>query len=186
MAIGHCAQTHTDLMLTELENVAKWEHTKKSGSGIFSFIKDAMPYSKGTDADVINLRATIILSYGYVILYCPTDMVTQRLDQTVLPFLRQYMNNFKVYKKRMNIVCFSDREKSLIQRSKVVKLRFALRRVRVRSRWGQFLFNSSKMHKNFCLGVFLCENTNPRLFFKNNRKKFSSDRDSNLGHKSKK
>lgn len=39
MAIGHSAQTHTDLMLTELENVAKWEHTKKSGSGIFSFIK---------------------------------------------------------------------------------------------------------------------------------------------------
>lgn len=39
MAIGHCAQTHTDLILTELENVSKWEHTKKSNAGIFSYIK---------------------------------------------------------------------------------------------------------------------------------------------------
>lgn len=39
MAIGHCAQTHTDLMLTELENVSKWEHAKKSNAGIFSYIK---------------------------------------------------------------------------------------------------------------------------------------------------
>lgn len=55
-----------------------------------------MPYSKGTDSDVINLRATILLSYGYVVLYCPTEHVVQRLEQTVMPFLRQYMNNFKV------------------------------------------------------------------------------------------
>lgn len=39
MAMGHCAQSHTDMMLTELENVAKWEHTKKSGAGFFSIIK---------------------------------------------------------------------------------------------------------------------------------------------------
>lgn len=38
MAIGHCAQTHTDHMLTELENIAKWEHTRKS-AGFLSYIK---------------------------------------------------------------------------------------------------------------------------------------------------
>jgi hypothetical protein len=92
LLMGHCGQVHSDLVLTELEQIAKWEHTRKSNAGLFSFIKDA--YSKGTDADVVNLRATIILSYGYVMLYCPVDMVVQRLEKTVLPFLRQYLAGF--------------------------------------------------------------------------------------------
>lgn len=37
-ATGYCATTHTDLVLTELENIAKWENLKKS-SGLFGFIK---------------------------------------------------------------------------------------------------------------------------------------------------
>jgi len=90
MAVGHCAQTHTDLMLTELENVAKWEHMKKSqGAGLFTMIKEAMPYGKPIDVEVLNLRATIVLSYGYLVYYCPCDVVVQRLEQTVLFFLKE-------------------------------------------------------------------------------------------------
>lgn len=37
-SIGFCATTHTDVVLTELENIAKWENMKKS-SGFFGFIK---------------------------------------------------------------------------------------------------------------------------------------------------
>ncbi|KHN73012.1 Maestro heat-like repeat-containing protein family member 1 [Toxocara canis] len=91
-AVGYCGTTHTDLVLTELENVAKWENLKKS-AGLFGFIKDAMPYKHYTDIEMVNLRATIMLTYGYVIFYCPTDVVTQRLEQTVLLFLRPYMEN---------------------------------------------------------------------------------------------
>ncbi|VDK72692.1 unnamed protein product [Onchocerca ochengi] len=93
-AIGYCASTHTDLVLTELENIAKWENFKRS-SGLFGFIKDAMPYKQYSDQEMINLRATIMLSYGYVIYYCPTDVVAQRLEQTVLVFLRRYLENPK-------------------------------------------------------------------------------------------
>jgi hypothetical protein len=48
MAVGHCASIldHTDLVLTELENVSKWEHMKEkkgatggSSTGFLSFIK---------------------------------------------------------------------------------------------------------------------------------------------------
>lgn len=48
MALGHSASIldHTDLVLTELENVSKWEHMKEkkgttggSSAGILSFIK---------------------------------------------------------------------------------------------------------------------------------------------------
>ncbi|CAD5208908.1 unnamed protein product [Bursaphelenchus xylophilus] len=94
LSMGLCAQVHTDLVLTELENIAKWEHTRK-GAGLFSFLKDAMPYGKGTDADIVHLRATVILSYGYVTLYCPDDLLVQRLESTTLPFLRQYLAGFK-------------------------------------------------------------------------------------------
>ncbi|VDK86297.1 unnamed protein product [Litomosoides sigmodontis] len=93
-ATGYCATTHTDLVLTELENIAKWENLKKS-SGLLGFIKDSLPYKQYSDQEMVNLRATIMLSYGHVVYYCPTDVVTQRLEQTVLVFLRRYLENSK-------------------------------------------------------------------------------------------
>uniref|UniRef100_A0A914Z6L9 MROH2B-like HEAT-repeats domain-containing protein n=1 Tax=Panagrolaimus superbus TaxID=310955 RepID=A0A914Z6L9_9BILA len=93
--VGECARHHTSLMLTELENIAKWEHSKKASGGLFGFIKEA--YHRGSpDAQAIFLRATIVLSYGYLVVVSPTDFLPQRLDQTVLPFLRQYMNDVVV------------------------------------------------------------------------------------------
>ncbi|KAF7637225.1 hypothetical protein Mgra_00003401 [Meloidogyne graminicola] len=104
MATGHCASVldHTDLVLTELENVSKWEHMKEgkkqtgSSSGYFLFLlKDSLPYGRSVDAEILNLRATIVLSFGYVIFYCPTEGLVLRLQNTVLPFLRQYTANSK-------------------------------------------------------------------------------------------
>jgi len=37
-AIGYCASIHTELVLTQMENIAKWEHQRKS-IGLFGFIK---------------------------------------------------------------------------------------------------------------------------------------------------
>lgn len=40
MAVGHCAQTHTDLMLNELANFSKGESLRRSGgAGLFSMLK---------------------------------------------------------------------------------------------------------------------------------------------------
>lgn len=55
-----------------------------------------MPYGKTLDVEMVFLRATLVLCYGYVVYYCPTEMVVQRLEQTVMPFLRQYIANCKV------------------------------------------------------------------------------------------
>lgn len=95
-AVGYCSKQHAPLMLTELENIAKWEHSKKNTSGFIGFIKDAMPYSKTIDTQAIFLRATIVLSYGYLVLLSQADYLPQRLEKTVLPFLRQYMADCKV------------------------------------------------------------------------------------------
>lgn len=53
-AMGHCASSldHTDLVLTEMENIAKWEHINKKGTGggasasagIFSYIRVRILY----------------------------------------------------------------------------------------------------------------------------------------------
>ncbi|CAK5089484.1 unnamed protein product [Meloidogyne enterolobii] len=104
IATGHCASVldHADLVLTELENVSKWEHMKEgkkqsggSSVGFLSFIKDSLPYGRSVDAEILNLRATIVLSFGYVCFYCPTEGLILRLQNTVLPFLRQYTANSK-------------------------------------------------------------------------------------------
>ncbi|PAV85615.1 hypothetical protein WR25_08232 [Diploscapter pachys] len=92
--VGAVAAVHTDLVLVELENVSKWEHAKKSG-GFLGFIKDTMPMRQYPDAEMIYLRATLMLSYGYVVQNCPIDSLTQRLQQQILPFLRHYLSNPK-------------------------------------------------------------------------------------------
>lgn len=55
-----------------------------------------MPYGRAIDTEVVNLRATLVLCYGYVVYFCPADLVVQRIEQTVFPFLRQYIANCKV------------------------------------------------------------------------------------------
>lgn len=92
--VGFCASVHTDLVLTKLENVAKWEHQKKAG-GILGFIKDSMP-ARGGDGEGSSVRAAILLSYGYLLYYCPVDTVAQRLESTVLRFLKLYLEKPKV------------------------------------------------------------------------------------------
>lgn len=100
-----CLQNPTTIYLLKCELywtpiresvLAKWEHSKKSGSSLFTYLKEAT-YGKSDVEEVANLRATIVLSYGYVMLYCPVDLVVQRLEKTVLPFLRQYLASFKVF-----------------------------------------------------------------------------------------
>ncbi|CAI4226789.1 unnamed protein product [Auanema sp. JU1783] len=92
--VGACASVHIETILVELENVAKWEHVKRS-SGFFGFIKDAMPMRQYSDIEMVYLRATIMLSYGHVVMACPIDTVTQRLQNTIIAFLRQYFANSK-------------------------------------------------------------------------------------------
>ncbi|KHJ78718.1 hypothetical protein OESDEN_21659, partial [Oesophagostomum dentatum] len=69
--VGACAATHTDLVL------------------------DAMPIRQYTDTEMVLLRASLMLSYGYVVQACPLDTLTQRLQQTIITFLRHYFANSK-------------------------------------------------------------------------------------------
>lgn len=43
-----------------------------------------------------DMRATLLLTYGYLLWYCPIDIVTQRYDATVARVLRPYLDGAKV------------------------------------------------------------------------------------------
>lgn len=55
-----------------------------------------MPYGKSTDVELVHLRATLVLCCGFIVYFCPIESVVQRIEETVLKFLRQYVENCKV------------------------------------------------------------------------------------------
>ena len=61
---GFCATTHLDTVVAKLELVAKEDMVRKS-KGFFGFSKDK------SEADVENIKATVMLCYGYVTLHSP-------------------------------------------------------------------------------------------------------------------
>lgn len=58
-----------------------------------------MPMKSENDVEMANLKATLMLSYGYVAYYCPTKLIVQKLEGTILRFLATYFENAKVIKK---------------------------------------------------------------------------------------
>lgn len=50
------------------------------------------PYS---DVEMVYLRATLMLSYGHVVMACPVDTLIQRLNANIIVFLRLYLANSK-------------------------------------------------------------------------------------------
>lgn len=48
-----------------------------------------------SDVEMVYLRATLMLSYGHVVMACPVDTLTQRLNSTIIVFLRHYFANTK-------------------------------------------------------------------------------------------
>ena len=96
-AVAYAASVHTLPLLTHLENIAKWEYQAKAArSGIWSMIKENMSRLQVDDADSVSLRATLLLTYGYVLWYCPVDLVAQRYEQTVIRFLQPYIEAARV------------------------------------------------------------------------------------------
>lgn len=58
--------------------------------------QDTIPVKSETDIEMINMKATILLAYGYVTIACPVDQLTQKLEATILRFLLPYFEGSKV------------------------------------------------------------------------------------------
>lgn len=88
IAVGYCAATHLDVVLVKLEQVAKGELRKSSG--LLGFIKDI----KG-DSEQEKIKATVILSYGYVALNASSTILTTRIETPILRSVAQFYQSSK-------------------------------------------------------------------------------------------
>ncbi|KRZ15315.1 Maestro heat-like repeat-containing protein family member 1, partial [Trichinella zimbabwensis] len=91
-AVGYVAQGHVDIVLTKLENVTKREHVRKS-SGVLGFIRDAIPLRPVLGNDMLSLRSSVLLCYGYVALHCPLDLLAMKLEHVIMRYLTSYFDN---------------------------------------------------------------------------------------------
>ncbi|XP_077869460.1 maestro heat-like repeat-containing protein family member 1 [Saccoglossus kowalevskii] len=91
VGLGFCASSHLDAAIKKLETVTK-EKMLKKGSGLFSlgFIKDK------SEVDVEQIKSTVMLCYGYVTMYAPPDLITSRIEGTILRSMNPHFANIKI------------------------------------------------------------------------------------------
>lgn len=106
VALGFCATSHLDAVLTKLENVTKNEMTKKSG-GILGFMK-ALGQPKDpndkSEADIERIKATLMLCYGFVALFSPPSLIISRMEATILRSLTPHFANVKDAGVKQNLI----------------------------------------------------------------------------------
>lgn len=97
IGIGFSAGTNLDQVLLKLEQVSKNEMTKKS-SGILSFMKDK------SDSDTERIKSTVMLCYGYTVLYAPPGLVTSRLETNIFRAISRHYGNVKDTSVKQNLI----------------------------------------------------------------------------------
>ncbi|KAM5132247.1 LOW QUALITY PROTEIN: maestro heat-like repeat-containing protein family member 1 [Mantella aurantiaca] len=77
VAFGICSSHHLDDTLEKLAEFLKSD-TMKKNMGIFNIFKDR------SDGDLEKMKSALILCYGYVSVYSPTELLLPRLDSDIL------------------------------------------------------------------------------------------------------
>ncbi|XP_052059790.1 maestro heat-like repeat-containing protein family member 1 isoform X2 [Mytilus californianus] len=105
IAMGFCAASHLDAVLSKLESVAKTELQQKS-SGLFSFMKIGFAANKGekSEVDIERTKATLMLCYGFVALFSPVSLIVSRMEATILRSIQPYFANVKDTSVKQNLI----------------------------------------------------------------------------------
>ncbi|KAM4029121.1 maestro heat-like repeat-containing protein family member 1 isoform 2-T2 [Anomaloglossus baeobatrachus] len=77
VALGICSAHHLDDALDKMSEFLKSDIMKKN-TGIFNLFKDRV------DGDLEKIKSALILSYGYVAVYAPTELVLPRIESDIL------------------------------------------------------------------------------------------------------
>ncbi|XP_077209590.1 maestro heat-like repeat-containing protein family member 1 isoform X2 [Paroedura picta] len=83
--LGLCAVAYLDETLAKLELFVKSDVFRKS-AGLFSIFKDR------SDHEVEKVKGTLILCYGFVARYAPSELVLARIDTHILRNILLYFN----------------------------------------------------------------------------------------------
>ncbi|RMX49356.1 hypothetical protein pdam_00014787 [Pocillopora damicornis] len=97
IGIGFSASTNLDQVLLKLEQVSKNEMSKKS-SGILSFMKDK------SDSETEKIKSTVMLCYGYTVLYGPPGLITSRLETSIFRVISRHYGNVKDMHVKQNLI----------------------------------------------------------------------------------
>ncbi|XP_072881908.1 maestro heat-like repeat-containing protein family member 1 [Hemitrygon akajei] len=84
--IGYCAQTHLGITLAILKNCSKLNIFKKTAS-FYQIMKD-----QGS-LEIMNVKSTLILCYGYLIRHCPKEIILPRIETDIL---QNVLNHFNI------------------------------------------------------------------------------------------
>ncbi|XP_059158762.1 maestro heat-like repeat-containing protein family member 1 isoform X2 [Physella acuta] len=101
IAVGYTASSHLDTVLTKLDKVAKNDMTKKS-SGILGILKDK------SEVNVEQVKATLMLCYGFVALYSPPSLIISRMEATILRSISPYFPTVKDTSVKQNLIRCAD------------------------------------------------------------------------------
>ncbi|XP_011410499.2 PREDICTED: maestro heat-like repeat-containing protein family member 1 [Amphimedon queenslandica] len=94
---GFAASSHLDIVAEKLENVTKQDMVKKS-KGFFGFGKDK------TDADIERIKATVLLCYGYVCFHSPPNLITSRVEVSILRVINPHFSKVKDTIVKQNLI----------------------------------------------------------------------------------
>uniref|UniRef100_UPI00398F6116 maestro heat-like repeat-containing protein family member 1 n=1 Tax=Pristiophorus japonicus TaxID=55135 RepID=UPI00398F6116 len=83
--IGYCARTHLDITLTTLKDCSKLNIFKKTAS-FYHIMKD-----QGS-IEIMKVKSTLILCYGYLILHCPKELILPRIETDILQNVFNHFN----------------------------------------------------------------------------------------------
>ena len=91
LALGLCAATHTDLVLTHLDGWLKTSDPSKKSISFFSLIKQQDPRVE----EAIWIRSSIVLALGQIASLTPPEVVGSRVDGPIMLHLLNIINSNK-------------------------------------------------------------------------------------------
>lgn len=96
-AFGFTASSHLDMVIEKLHELASQEMVRKS-TGFLGLMKDK------TEADIVRIKSTIMLAYGYVALYAPPTLITSRIEVNILASINPHFANVRDTVARENLI----------------------------------------------------------------------------------
>ncbi|XP_071811966.1 maestro heat-like repeat-containing protein family member 1 isoform X2 [Apostichopus japonicus] len=97
VGLGFCASSHLDQALAKLEDITKKQMTRKS-SGFFGLVKDK------SEVDTERVKCTVMLCYGYLTLYAPSNVISSRVEANILNNINPHFANVKDTSVKQNLI----------------------------------------------------------------------------------
>eukprot|EP00043_Microstomoeca_roanoka_P008735 m.83875 g.83875 ORF g.83875 m.83875 type:complete len:1641 (-) comp14365_c0_seq1:221-5143(-) len=94
---GFCASSHLDTVIEQLVQLTKRDMIRKS-TGFLGMLKDK------SEAEVARIKATIMLTWGYVTLFAPPSQIGSRIEVRVMASILPHFSNVRETLVKENLI----------------------------------------------------------------------------------